>query len=128
MFYRMTEGIRITALPFYVPQESDPEAPRFVFAYSIRIENVGEQAAQLNWRHWYIHDPVAGNSEVEGEGVVGQEPLIPPGGVHEYQSFCVLSAPEGHMEGYYVFERADGERFKAFIPRFDLRFGSHGGA
>ncbi len=63
----------------------------------------------------------AGDSEVQGEGVVGQEPLIAPGGVHEYQSFCVLRGPEGHMEGYYVMERPDGATFQAAIPRFLLR-------
>lgn len=121
LFYRITDGIRVTATPYYLEAHSDPSEPRFVFAYGIRIENVGDQAARLRWRHWYIHDPAAGDSEVQGEGVVGQEPLIAPGGVHEYQSFCVLRGPEGHMEGYYVMERPDGTTFQAAIPRFLLR-------
>lgn len=119
--YSITEGIRVTATPTYLEAQSDPSEPRYAFAYRIRIENVGDTAARLRWRHWYIHDPAAGDSEVQGEGVVGQEPLLLPGGVHEYQSFCVLRGPEGHMEGYYVMERPDGSTFRAAIARFQLR-------
>lgn len=120
LFYRITDGIRVTATPFFVEAHSDPEAGRWVFAYRIRIENVGQAPAQLRWRHWFIHDPAVGDSEVEGEGVVGQEPRIDPGAVHEYESFCVLRGPRGHMEGYYVMERPDGSTFRAAIPRFHL--------
>jgi ApaG protein len=120
-FHRETNGIRVIAKPFYVAEHSDPRDERFVFAYQIRIENVGDEAAQLVWRHWYIHDSASGDSEVEGEGVVGEQPLIGPGDVHEYQSFCVLEGPEGSMEGYYEFRRPDGGVFRADIPRFLLR-------
>lgn len=120
LFHRITEGIRVTALPFFVPEQSDPKAPRYLFVYRIRIENVGDSAAQLRWRHWHIQDPVAGDHEVEGEGVVGEQPRIAPGEVHEYQSFCVLQSPVGSMEGWYEFVRDDGSRFTAAIPRFDL--------
>ncbi len=121
LFYRITDGIRITASPAYLPRQSNPDEPRFAFAYRIRIENVGDLPAQLRWRHWFIHDPVAGDSEVQGEGVVGEQPLIAPGAVHEYQSFCVLRSPEGAMEGYYLMERADGTTVRAGIPRFTLQ-------
>ena len=119
--YRVTEGIRISAHPFYDPDQSDPEEQHFVFSYHVRIENQGEAEAQLLWRHWYIPDPAAGDTEVEGEGVVGETPVIPPGGVHEYQSYCVLNAPGGHMEGYYEFRRPDGSSFRAPVPRFYFR-------
>ena len=118
---RITEGIRVSAQPFFLADQSDPETQRYVFAYRVRIENLGEAPAQLMWRHWLIHDPVGGNTEVEGEGVVGEQPVIRPGGVHEYQSFCVLQAPSGEMEGYYQFARPDGSTFRAPIPRFLLR-------
>lgn len=121
LFHRITDGIRVTATPFYVPSRSDPGARRYVFAYRIRIENVGRAAATLRWRHWFIHDPAAGDSEVQGEGVVGLQPTVRPGGVHEYESHCVLRGPEGHMEGYYVMQRPDGSEFHAAIPRFQLR-------
>src|SRR5918999_2168529 len=64
MYYRMTERMRVTVRPFYTPEHSDPMEPRYVFVYRIRIENVGEHTAQLLWRHWFIHDEVAGDSEV----------------------------------------------------------------
>jgi ApaG protein len=121
LFHRVTEGIRVTATPFYLRARSDPGAPRYVFTYRIRIENVGDGTATLRWRHWYIHDAAAGDSEVQGEGVVGEEPTLAPGEVHEYESFCVLQGPEGHMEGYYVMERPDGSSFRVVIPRFLLR-------
>lgn len=119
-FHRITEGMRVTAQPYYLPEQSDPAAPRYVFAYRIRIENVGDSPAQLLWRHWFIHDAAGGDSEVAGEGVVGEQPTIPPGGVHEYESFCVLESPNGHMEGTYEFRRPDGRTFRAAIPRFLL--------
>jgi ApaG protein len=121
LFHSITEGIRVTVTPFYLERQSDPVEPRFVFTYRIRIENVGDQPATLRWRHWYVHDPAGVDSEVQGEGVVGVEPVLRPGGVHEYESYCVLQGPEGHMEGYYVMERPDGTQFKAAIPRFLLR-------
>ena len=120
-FYRISEGIRITVRPTYSVEHSDPRRSYYVFIYQIRIENVGAGPAQLRWRHWYIHDPVAGDQEVEGEGVVGVQPLLEPGEVHEYESYCVLRAPDGHMEGYYEFTRPNGSTFRAQIPRFDLR-------
>jgi ApaG protein len=120
IFYRMTEGMRITVRPQFAPEHSDAMEPRYVFIYRIRIENAGERTAQLMWRHWYIHDVVAGDSEVEGEGVIGEQPVIAPGETHEYESFCVLRGPLGHMEGYYEFRRPDRTSFRAEIPRFTL--------
>lgn len=119
MYSATTQGIRVVAQPFYVPSRSSPAAGRFVFAYNIRIENLGGDAAQLLWRHWYIHDPVGGDAEVEGEGVVGEQPILDPGEEHQYQSFCVLAGPRGHMEGFYEFVSEAG-RFRATIPRFYL--------
>ncbi|MEX0907404.1 MAG: Co2+/Mg2+ efflux protein ApaG [Gemmatimonadota bacterium] len=126
----MTEKIRITVRPSFAPEHSDPAEPRYVFVYRIRIENVGDRTAQLLWRHWYIHDALAGDSEVEGEGVIGEKPVLAPGDAHEYESFCVLRGPTGHMEGFYEFERPDGTRFRAEVPRFELRapVGPSGGA
>jgi ApaG protein len=119
--YQVTEGIRISAQPFYLAEQSQPRDQHFVFVYQIRIENEGEAAARLRWRHWYIHDPVAGDQEVEGEGVVGEQPVLEPGGVYEYESFCILNGPEGHMQGHFEFVRPDGSTFRAVIPRFLLR-------
>ena len=119
-FYRETEGIRITVRPRYVPEQSRPSQRHFVFAYYVRIENVSQETAQLVSRRWLIHDSVGRDTEVEGEGVVGEQPVLAPGRVHEYQSFCVLQSGNGHMEGSYRFVRADGSAFEAQIPRFIL--------
>ena len=119
-FYRLSHGIRITVRPEYLADQSDPARQRFVFAYHVRIENVGTQPARLLTRHWRIHDSIGEDIDVEGEGVVGEQPLIPPGAVHQYQSFCILKSPGGHMEGEYRFVRADRTTFDAEIPRFVL--------
>lgn len=122
-FYRMTSGIRISVRPSYLVERSNPLLSQYVFAYQIRIENVGELAAQLRSRRWVIHDEAVGDTVVEGEGVVGEQPHLLPGQVHEYRSFCVLKAPTGWMEGAYRFVRDDGTSFQAYIPRFTLAAG-----
>jgi ApaG protein len=119
-YHRVTEGIRITVSPTFLPEQSRPAAGQWLFAYDIRIENVGTVSAHLLTRHWLIHDSVGEDLEVHGDGVVGLQPVVEPGGVHEYQSFCVLKSPTGHMEGSYTFQRPDGARFDAGIPRFEL--------
>jgi ApaG protein len=124
-FYRLTRDIRVTAQPRFAAAHSAPALGRYVFVYRIRIENVGDRAARLLWRHWYIHDPAGGDSEVEGEGVIGETPLLAPGEVHEYESYCVLAGPAGHMQGFYEFQHPDDdERFRVEIPRFELRASS----
>lgn len=119
-YHRVTEGIRITVRPAFLPGQSRPSAGQWVFSYDIRIENVGSEPAHLLTRQWHIHDAIGEDVEVEGDGVVGLQPVLEPGGVHEYQSFCVLKSTSGHMEGSYTFQRPDGNRFRAEIPRFIL--------
>jgi ApaG protein len=119
-FYKNTAGIRITVRPRFIPEQSIPEQGQFVFAYAVRIENTTQQTVQLKSRKWLIHDSVGEDTVVAGEGVVGEQPMLVAGGVHEYQSFCVLKSASGHMQGEYRFVRADTTRFDAEIPRFDL--------
>lgn len=119
-YYAFTEGMRVTVQPRYAADHSDPSEPRHVFVYHIRIENVGDFAGQLLWRHWDIHDEVAGDTIVEGEGVIGEQPVLAPGDVHEYESFCVLRGRRGHMTGWYRFQRTDGSKFRVAIPLFEL--------
>lgn len=122
LYYRITDGIRITVRPGFMPEQSRPAAGRYVFGYAVRIENVGTVAARLTHRRWLIHDSVDGgrDEEVQGEGVVGEQPLLEPGGVYEYRSYCILKSPAGSMHGAYRFECEDGTSFAAEIPRFDL--------
>lgn len=120
--YAATTGhVTVSVQPVYLADQSDYFARRFVFAYFIRIENDGPAEVQLLRRQWFIQDGNGKVTEVEGEGVVGQQPVIPPGGAHEYHSFCVLETMAGTMRGTYLMERDRGERFRAEIPLFHLR-------
>lgn len=119
-FYRISHGMRITVRPLFLDDRSNPDDQEFVFAYFVRMENVGAEEVQLLRRSWLIHDSIGEDLEVEGEGVVGEQPRLEPGGVHEYSSFCVLKSPQGYMEGHYLFARPDGSTFAADIPRFIL--------
>ena len=123
-YYRLTDGIRVTVRPVYLPERSNPGGQQYVFAYAVRIENVGERRAQLRSRRWLIHDSIGEETVVEGEGVVGEQPTLDRGQAHEYQSFCVLKSTSGYMEGEYYFLREDGSTFAAAIPRFMLE--AHG--
>ncbi len=119
-FYKLSNGFRVTVRPAFLPDQSSAARGQFVFAYLVRIENVGTRAAQLLSRRWLIHDDAGEDTEVVGDGVVGEQPVLAPGGVHEYQSFCVLKGRRGFMEGEYFFQAEDGERFACEIPRFAL--------
>ncbi len=119
-YYRETDGIRITVRPVFLPERSNPLQQQYVFAYFVRIENVAAATAQLRARRWRIFDSIGEETVVEGEGVVGEQPVLAQGQVHEYQSFCVLKSESGAMEGEYLFVREDGGTFEAEIPRFPL--------
>jgi ApaG protein len=117
----ITRDIEVTVRPVYLDGQSDVMERKFVFGYFIRIENHGVESIQLLRRHWFITDETGRVQEVEGEGVIGQQPVIEPGEAHQYNSFCVLETFTGHMTGHYTMERAYGERFKVDIPQFDLK-------
>lgn len=119
-YYRVTDGIRISVRPVYLPERSNPLKQQYVFAYFVRIENISGTTAQLRSRRWRIHDSIGEETVVEGEGVVGEQPILSHGQVHEYQSFCVLKSEQGYMEGEYRFVRDAGTVFEAAIPRFLL--------
>ena len=106
--------------PRYIPGESAPEQGRHVFAYTIVVENVGEQAARLMSRRWLITDGDGRKQEVQGPGVVGKQPRIPPGDSFRYTSAAVLETAVGCMEGHYEFHADDGAAFTVPIPAFTL--------
>lgn len=120
-YIETTAGITIRVTPIYLDGQSDPMARKFVFAYFVRIENTGPDEVQLLRRHWFITDGIGDIKEVEGEGVVGKQPVIASGGAHEYNSFCVLETFEGSMEGTYLMRDGQGTEFRITIPRFPLR-------
>lgn len=119
-YYKETRGFRISVYPEYLPDDSDEQQGRFVFSYEVRIENCTRQSAQLMTRHWDIVDDIGEQYVVDGDGVVGQQPVMQSGDVHEYRSFCVLKSPRGSMGGYYTFVCADGNTFDVQIPTFIL--------
>lgn len=120
-YEKATEGIRVHVRPDFSLADSDPADGTFVFSYHVCMENEGDTTAQLLFRHWKIHDSVGDDSMVDGEGVVGEQPVLRPGESHEYRSYCVLRSPAGYMEGHYTFVRQDGEEFRVEVPRFHLQ-------
>ena len=112
--------IRIQVTTNYVVEQSEPEADRYVFAYTITISNDGDIAAKLISRHWVITDANGKVQEVSGDGVVGEQPFLRPGEEFRYSSGAVLETPVGAMQGLYRMEAADGVNFDAPIAPFTL--------
>ena len=110
----------VTVRPQFVPEHSDPDEDKFLFAYTVTIRNTGDIAAQLISRHWIITDANNKVEEVQGLGVVGEQPLLQPGEAFEYTSGCPIATPVGSMRGSYQCVAADGTRFDAPIPEFVL--------
>ena len=115
-----TNGITVRVSPNFLVEQSAPAQGRWFWSYHIRIENVGDAPVQLMTRHWRITDGRGTISHVDGDGVVGEQPLLRPGESHDYVSGCPLPTPSGSMEGKYRFVREDGSTFLAEVPRFTL--------
>ncbi len=115
-----TQGVTVRVAVSYLSDQSEPDRGRWFWAYHIRIENAGDQAVQLVARHWIITDGRGQRHSVEGEGVVGEQPVIEPGGSFDYVSGCPLATPTGSMQGSYRMISADGDSFDVAIPRFAL--------
>ncbi len=121
MVTKITDGVKISVETIYQPEYSNPANEHFMFAYRVNIENLTENSVQLLNRHWHIFDSNGTKREVEGEGVVGQQPIIEPGDNHEYVSGCNLKTDMGSMKGSYEMERiVDGVTFRVNIPEFYL--------
>ena len=116
-----TKGIKISVLTEYQQEYSSPAQMHFVFTYKITIENRSENTIQLLSRHWDIYDASYPKREVDGEGVVGKQPIIEPGQSHQYVSGCNLKSGFGKMKGSYLMEKVvDGGRFEVNIPEFSM--------
>ena len=116
----MTLPIHIAVKTTYIAAQSRPEAQRFVFAYTITITNHSDTGAQLISRHWRIKDAQDNLQEVKGKGVVGEQPMLAPGGAYTYTSGVILETETGIMEGSYQMRADDGTLFDAPIPAFAL--------
>ena len=115
-----TRGIRVQVESFYDEERSSPQDSYYFFAYQVRISNLGEEPARLLSREWIITDGNGETQRVQGPGVVGEQPVIAPGGEFEYMSFCPLQTPVGSMQGSYLMVLESGASFEAEIAPFSL--------
>ena len=120
MYRETTRAITVSVEPIYLEDQSSPEESHFVWAYRVRIENGGRETVQLLRRHWRITDAVGRQQEVEGPGVVGEQPVLKPGEAFEYTSGTPLPTASGIMAGTYQMENESGEQFLVGIPAFSL--------
>lgn len=116
-----THGVRVEVDAHYSSDHSAPGENQWFFLYTIRISNEGAETCQLVSRHWIIRNATGHVEEVEGPGVVGEQPVLEPGQSFEYTSGCPLDTPFGSMEGTYQMVTTQGSHFDAEIARFELR-------
>ena len=115
-----TNGITVRVSVNFLPEQSQPAARKWFWMYHIRIENGSDAQVQLRTRHWRITDGRGMVNHVDGEGVVGETPVLKPGQTHDYVSGCPLATPSGSMEGFYTFTDEGGEPLEVRIPYFPL--------
>ena len=120
MYEKITRNICVSVKPFYLEEQSSPDDDKFVWAYKVSIENKGGETVQLLRRHWRITDKYGHLKEVEGPGVIGEQPVLKPGDSFEYTSGCPLTTPSGIMAGSYQMTTSGGEHFDIEIPAFSL--------
>lgn len=123
-----TRGIRVSVRSFYLEDQSQPDDRQFVWAYRVRIQNNGRESVRLLRRFWQITDALGRTQNVDGEGVVGEQPMLGPGEAYEYTSGTPLETPTGFMRGAYrMVATASGESFDVRIPAFSLDSPHHAG-
>lgn len=120
-FSATTRNIRVSVRAFYLAEQSEPERGQFVWAYRVEIANLGRETVQLLRRTWHITDGAGRTQTVHGAGVIGEQPVLEPGGRFEYTSGTPLSTASGFMQGtYHMVVSGSGEAFDAEIPAFSL--------
>jgi ApaG protein len=120
MYRATTRRIEVTVTPRFIEEQSSPASNEYFWAYTIGIVNRGGETVQLKTRHWRITDALGRIQEVRGPGVVGEQPVLEPGGSFEYTSGVPLQTPSGFMEGSYGMVTQAGEPFDIEIPAFSL--------
>jgi ApaG protein len=120
MYEETTRHIRIIVRPQFLENQSQPDENKFVWAYTITLQNRSDEKVKLLTRHWVITDGLGRTQEVKGDGVVGEQPTLLPGEQFEYTSACPLSTPSGLMQGSYKMINAKGDVFEVAIPAFSL--------
>ena len=120
MYESETDGVLVRVRPEFLPDQSSPEENEFVWAYTIEIVNQSDRTVQLLSRYWKITDANGALQEVQGAGVVGEQPVLNPGERFRYTSGCPLSTPSGLMVGVYSMVDESGARFDVDVPAFSL--------
>lgn len=120
MFSKVTNSIKVTAVPQFLEQHSEPDEDHFVWAYTIHLENNGNETVQLINRHWKITDAHGLTQEVRGKGVIGEQPILKPGEAYRYTSGTALGTSSGIMLGEYEMTTPAGARFNIEVPAFSL--------
>ncbi|MEO8962596.1 MAG: Co2+/Mg2+ efflux protein ApaG [Ginsengibacter sp.] len=121
MISKISEGVTVSVETFFQPDYSNPVNNEYMFTYRITLENNNAFPVQLLRRHWYIFDSNAGHREVEGEGVIGIQPIIHPGEKYQYVSGCDLRSEMGRMHGMYFMENCHNKQtFLINIPAFEM--------
>ena len=116
-----TRNVKVSVVPRFSPERSQPRAGKYFFLYTVTITNQGAETVQLISRHWVITDAHGEVEEVRGAGVVGEQPVLNPGAGFRYTSGCPLGTPFGCMEGSYQMHTTSGDEFEVRIPPFALR-------
>ncbi len=120
MYEQTTRHIRIVVRPQFLENQSQPDQGKFVWAYTITLENLSGDTVQLLTRHWIITDGIGHKQEVKGDGVIGEQPTLRPGDSFQYTSGCPLATPSGVMSGSYGMVDERGHIFDVVIPAFSL--------
>ena len=128
VYETVTDGVTVRVRPDFMPEQSSRKEGRFVWSYTVEIENRSEREIQLISRRWVITDGLNRTETVRGQGVVGEQPSLKPGEAYRYASACPLSTPSGLMGGAYQMLAADGELFEVVIPTFSLDLPQASGA
>ncbi|MDB5459410.1 MAG: Co2+/Mg2+ efflux protein ApaG [Caulobacteraceae bacterium] len=120
VYVQETRGITVRVTPSFLPEQSSRERGRYVWAYTVEIENRSTAEVQLVSRHWIITDALNRTEEVKGAGVVGEQPELKPGEAYRYASACPLTTPSGIMRGSYRMVTPEGDTFEVHVPQFSL--------
>lgn len=120
MFKATTHDVSVTVMPVYIDERSNPATSQYFWAYRVVIENNSDQTLQLLTRYWHITDSNGHVEEVNGDGVIGEQPIMKPGENFSYTSGCPLQTPSGIMVGHYMMQNEIGKMLKVEIPAFPL--------
>jgi ApaG protein len=120
MYHSITNNIKVSVIPQFLPEHSDAEQHHYVWAYHITLQNLSDDTVQLKRRYWHIQDANGKVQEVRGEGVIGEQPILSPHEQFSYASGCPLKTPSGIMKGHFEMVDSGGVAFNITIPTFSL--------